>query len=83
MLADSTQTRWFYYHAKHPDQKEHKAFEVWLELEGRAAVQHRKCVLAEGYQPARGASVQSLQERIKGINMDGSDSRAPTRDRPG
>ena len=51
-VANITQTRWFYYKTEHPDQKEHKAFEVWPELEGMAAFKHRQCVPATGYQPA-------------------------------
>ena len=71
------------YQAKQQDQKDCEAFEVRLELEGRAAVKHRQCMVVAGYRTTRGARVYSVQKRMKGISMEGSDSRAPRRDRQG
>ena len=48
-MDETMHTRWFYYQAEHPGQRKCKAFEAWLELEGKEAVKHRQHLMATGY----------------------------------
>ena len=74
-LAETTQSRWFYYQDEHPVQRKEEAFQKWLELEGKAAMRHRHKVSAIGYHHVPGTGQQ--QQAAK---TPGSTSMPPRRD---